>query len=85
MSRINSFLRAVPKSRETVLVADNSKLIVNMILTGLKKQGFHCVTANSGPEILEAAESGGIDLFIISQVLEGIEGREVVRALRGIV
>ena len=83
VSRINSFLRSVPKSRETILVADNSRLISNMIVTGLKKQGFQCVTATSGPEVLESGALGGIDLFIISQVLSGIEGREVVRSLRG--
>jgi len=83
VSRINSFLRSVPKSRETVLVADNSKLISNMITTGLKKQGFHCLTASDGPNILATAEKESIDLFIISQVLSGMEGREVVRSLRG--
>ncbi|MBI9107074.1 MAG: response regulator [Spirochaetales bacterium] len=82
ISRINSFLISVPKSRETILVADNSKLISNMITTGLKKQGFDCLTASGGPEVLSIAEKESIDLFIISQVLSGMEGREVVRSLR---
>lgn len=82
ISRINSFLSSVPKSRETILVADNSKLISNMIITGLKKQGFNCLRAGSGPEIIQIAEKESVDLFIISQVLSGMEGREVVRSLR---
>jgi DNA-binding response OmpR family regulator len=82
ISRINSFLSSVPKSRETILVADNSKLISNMITTGLKKQGFNCLTASNGLEILQRTENESIDLFIISQVLSGMEGREVVRELR---
>jgi len=82
VSRINSFLSPAPQGRETILVADSSKLITNMIVTGLKKQGFKCLTASTGPEILERAQNDSIDLFIISQVLPVMEGREVVRTLR---
>ncbi|MBI9102226.1 MAG: response regulator [Spirochaetales bacterium] len=82
ISRINSFLNSVPENRETILVADSSRLITNMIVTGLKKQGFQCITANSGSEIIELAHEHQIDLFIISQVLHVMDGREVVRTLR---
>ncbi len=82
ISRIESLLKEPDETRETVLVADNSSLVRNMVISGLKNQGFNCIEGSSGTEILEIAEKGGIDLYIISHVLPGLSGLEAVRKLR---
>ena len=82
LSRIQIFFNKVTEHRETILVADNSRMISNMIASGLKKQGFSCLKATDGNEILEIAEKEHVDLIILSQFIPGVESRDVVRTLR---
>ena len=82
ISRINDFLFRPEEKRETVIVADSSRMIRKMVILGLEKQGFNTLEAESGEEIFNILKEKSVDLFIVSQIFREISGRDIVRKLR---
>lgn len=82
ISRINNFIVKPEEKRETIIVSDSSRMIRNMVIKGLKKQGFRAIEAESPEELKDACSREKIDMFIISQIFRDITGRDIVRILR---
>jgi len=65
-----------------ILIVEDEPRIVAFLAKGLTDNGFEVVAADDGPSGLERAEEGGIDLAILDLGLPGMDGLDVLRALR---
>lgn len=66
----------------TVLVVDDSRTNRLVLTANLQAEGYQVVAASEGPEALEKAREGGIDLVLLDVVMKGMSGLEVLRLLR---
>lgn len=64
-----------------LIVEDNADLAFGL-RTNLEVQGYSVDVAETGPAGLEAATNSGPDLIILDLMLPGMDGLEVLRALR---
>lgn len=65
----------------TVLVVDDEDAIRDLVAMTLRYEGFEVVTAGSGIEALEAAETARPDVILLDIMLPDIDGHEVLRRL----
>ncbi len=73
----------VPIPRRPILVVDDDAKIVRLVRTYLERDGFAVVTAGDGPAALEAIERHRPALVVLDLMLPELDGRAVVRAVRG--
>jgi two-component system chemotaxis response regulator CheY len=67
-----------------ILVADDSPSMRQILNGALSREGYEVIEAGDGLEAVAAArENGGIDLALVDFNMPGMDGVEVVRALRG--
>ena len=66
-----------------VLVVDDEKQILRALSTNLKARGYEVDVASSGEEALVVAAQHVPDVVILDLGLPGIDGIEVIKALRG--
>jgi two-component system, OmpR family, alkaline phosphatase synthesis response regulator PhoP len=65
-----------------ILVADDSPTIRGMVTAQLRADGYEVLEAVDGQQALELARSGDPDLLVLDKIMPGLDGLEVVRALR---
>jgi CheY-like chemotaxis protein len=65
-----------------ILVADDVPRIVEIVTTGLRKHGYQVVAASDGREALQQLRSRLIDLVISDLLLPGMDGLELLTAIR---
>ena len=65
-----------------VLVVEDEARLANMIRRGLELEGFVVVTAATGEDGLWHATEDTFDVIVLDIMLPGINGYEIVRALR---
>lgn len=65
-----------------VLVADDSMTIRRLVAARLRADGYEVVEAENGQEALTLAREQHPDLYVLDKVMPGLDGFEVVRALR---
>jgi pilus assembly protein CpaE len=66
----------------TILVADDSKVIVHMISTHFTQMGFRVLSAGNGEDALKIIAREKPDLLISDLLMPGIDGYEVCRRVR---
>jgi DNA-binding response OmpR family regulator len=66
-----------------ILVVDDDAKIVRLVRTYLERDGFSVVTAADGPGALEAIERHRPALVVLDLMLPELDGRAVIRAVRG--
>jgi two-component system alkaline phosphatase synthesis response regulator PhoP len=66
-----------------ILVVDDDAKIVRLVRTYLERDGFAVVTAADGPGALDAIERHRPALVVLDLMLPELDGRAVVRAVRG--
>lgn len=67
---------------ERILVVDDEPSILELVSYNLRRAGYEVVTADNGEDGLRIAREGGLDLVILDVMLPGIDGFEVLRAMR---
>ena len=72
---------AIPE--RPILVVDDDAKIVRLVRTYLERDGFSVVTAADGPAALEAIERHRPALVVLDLMLPELDGRAVIRAVRG--
>ena len=72
---------AIPE--RPILVVDDDAKIVRLVRTYLERDGFNVVTAADGPAALEAIERHRPALVVLDLMLPELDGRAVIRAVRG--
>src|SRR3954449_4264403 len=78
-----SFEPAVTIPERPILVVDDDAKIVRLVRTYLERDGFAVVTAADGPAALEAIERHRPALVVLDLMLPELDGRAVIRAVRG--
>ena len=72
-----------PIPTRPILVVDDDAKIVRLVRTYLERDGFTVVTAADGPAALDAIERHRPALVVLDLMLPELDGRAVVRAVRG--
>jgi two-component system response regulator AtoC len=67
-----------------ILLVDDEQKFLNSIAERLKLLGFDPLTASSGPQALELAQKGPIDLAIVDYQMPGMDGLVTITKLREI-
>lgn len=65
-----------------VLVAEDEARLAALLEQALTEAGHTATTTTDGPSALAAARRGGFDVLLLDWVLPGLEGPDVLRALR---
>lgn len=66
----------------TILVVDDEKIPRVLRCLILEKRGYRTVAAESGEEALKLLANGGIDLVLSDQMMPGMTGTELTRAVK---
>jgi two-component system, OmpR family, response regulator len=65
-----------------VLIAEDEERIVSFLEKGLRARGYSTVAVSSGPDALALARDETFDLLVLDLGLPGLDGHEVLRAMR---
>lgn len=68
--------------RMKVLVVDDDPRALAYLSRGLGEQGFAVDCASNGPDGLHLARTGGYDVIVLDGMLPGLDGLDVLQALR---
>lgn len=66
-----------------ILIVDDEPHIVSLVSRAVHAEGFEAVGAEDGPDALEIALSGDVDLIVLDVGLPTMDGFDVLRELRG--
>lgn len=69
-------------SKETILVIEDEKNILELLKYNLEQDGYQVHTANRGDSGLEQARKGKYDLILLDLMLPGLDGMEVCKILK---
>ena len=69
-------------ARETVLVVDDERDILELVKYNLDKEGYTVTTVASGEDALLATRSRMPDIIVLDLMLPGVDGLEVCRRLK---
>ena len=69
--------------RQKILIVDDENDILTLLEYNLQKAGFHVISAQDGPEAVNAAKKERPDLIILDIMLPSMEGTEVCKILKG--
>src|SRR6185503_1270362 len=72
-----------PVPERPILVVDDDAKIVRLVRTYLERDGFAVVSAADGPAALDAIERYRPALVVLDLMLPELDGRAVIRAVRG--
>ncbi len=67
---------------EKILIVDDEEDILELVAYNLTREGFRTIKAASGEEALKAAGTENPDLIVLDLMLPGIDGLEVMKALK---
>ncbi len=65
-----------------ILVVDDNHLILKLLHLILEGAGYLPVAVDSGALALEIVQEAAPDLFLVDEVMPGMRGSELIRALR---
>ncbi len=65
-----------------VLVVDDNEDILNVITLVLEMEGYEVACATDGATVPDKIQSVAPDLILLDIMLEGMDGREICRALK---
>ena len=74
--------QAVPRTRATVLLAEDDRSIRRYLEVILQRAGFNVITAADGLEAMKAALSSTIDAVVTDAIMPHLNGYELCRFLR---
>ena len=68
--------------KKTILIVDDEKTIVDMLIYNLQKEGYNTLEANDGEEAVNVALSQKPDLILLDIMLPKIDGLSVCKRIR---
>lgn len=69
--------------RDIVLIVDDDEAVLTMLYKVIQSNGIDADTVRSGEEALRRIEEKAYDLILLDVNMQGMDGFEVVRSLRG--
>ena len=70
------------EAKKTILIVDDEKPIVDMLVVNMKKEGYNTIEANDGKEAIDLAFSKKPDLILLDIMLPKIDGLTVCKRIR---
>jgi two-component system phosphate regulon response regulator PhoB len=67
---------------ETILIVDDEKDILELVAYNLGAKGYRTINASTGEDALKTSRSEKPDLILLDLMLPGIDGLEVMKALK---
>ena len=65
-----------------ILVVEDDYELLELLLRGLREEGFEAIGASSGHQALERADANAVDAMVVDVGLPDADGRDVCQALR---
>ncbi|MGC3996802.1 MAG: response regulator [Anaeromyxobacter sp.] len=65
-----------------ILVVDDNEVLRTLVAQALEGEGYVAIAADSGEAALDVASFDPPDLCVVDQVMPGMSGAELIRALR---
>lgn len=65
-----------------ILVVDDNETLRTLIAQALESEGYVAIGASSGEEAIEVASFSPPDLCLVDQVMPGMTGSDLIRAMR---
>ncbi|WP_166831142.1 response regulator [Thalassoroseus pseudoceratinae] len=65
-----------------ILVAEDNRVLADVIQFNLEDEGFHVVVAHNGRKALKLAEKQAFDLIFCDYQMPGLSGEELLREIR---
>ena len=65
-----------------ILVCDDDDIIVQIVTSKLRSEGFNIATASSGRDALSLLRAELPDLLIVDAIMPGLDGIEVLKTVR---
>lgn len=69
--------------RDIVLIVDDDEAVLTMLYKVIQSNGIEADTAQSGEDALRRIEEKGYDLILLDINMPGVDGFQVVQAIRG--
>ncbi len=70
------------RSGARVLIVDDEPAITVSLAKKLRREGYECLTANSGEEALELLASGPLDIVVSDVRMPGMSGLDLLKAIK---
>ncbi len=70
------------KYTNTILIADDSEMIVKVLSFMIKKEGYNVISASDGKTALELFDGRNIDLVLTDLNMPNMDGLELIKSLR---
>ncbi len=74
----------VNKEKKTILIVDDEKLIVDMLVCNLQKEGYNTIEANDGVTAVDMALEQKPDLILLDVMLPKMDGLTVCKKIRNV-
>lgn len=74
--------QAIEENKKTILVVDDEKRIVDILIYNLQKEGYNTLEANDGEEAIKIATEQKPDLILLDIMLPKVDGLTVCKRLR---
>lgn len=71
-----------PENKKTILIVDDEKPIVDILVYNLQKEGYNTLEANDGAEAVEIALNKKPDLMLLDIMLPKMDGLTVCKKIR---
>lgn len=71
------------KESKTILIVDDSVILLQTVRDLLEQVGYHVITAQSAPEALQKLEKTRIDLALIDIIMPTMSGFDLTSKIRG--
>ena len=70
------------KNKKTILIVDDEKPIVDILVYNLKKEGYNTLEANDGIEAVDIALNQKVDLILLDIMLPKMDGLTVCKKIK---
>jgi two-component system chemotaxis response regulator CheY len=70
------------KMGKTILIADDSASMRQLVSFALRDAGYEVVEANDGSDALTKSEASSVDMVVTDLNMPGLDGIELIRRLR---
>jgi DNA-binding response OmpR family regulator len=66
---------------KTILIVDDEKNLLRLYEKEFAEEGYHVITASSGPEALQKIQQGALDLVILDIRMPDLNGVETLKKI----
>ena len=70
------------EAKKTILIVDDEKPIVDILVYNLQKEGYNTIEANDGEKAIEMAFNDKPDLILLDIMLPKVDGLTVCKRIR---